>query len=1377
MWTTRRPTDPILNPLGFAETRGKTRPALQSLLRKVALASILLTMICHAEDWPTWQHDNRRTGASQEQLPVATLELTWTWTSSAPPQTAWSGPAKYDAYAGHRNLPSMRNYDAVFHMIAVKDRLWFGSSVDDTLYCLNAVNGDQSWAVTTGGPIRLAPTWSQGRIYFGSDDGYARCVSADNGKPVWQVSPSAGNLPVLNNGRFVSFQPCRTGIVVDEGTAWFACAMLPWKDSWLFAVDAATGRVSSDDHFKRRMKQRTIEGPPALSSGALILPQGRVAPRVFDRFTGNDLGEMAKSGGGSVVVVSVDESVFHGPASDSRKGGFRQSSGKSREMVAALGRGNALVVEEATSYMLTDTAIVATQLGTEKPLWKARCDCPFAMIKAGDTLFVGGDSVVAAFSAETGEELWRRPTRGRVFGLVAANGRLFASSDTGVIHCFSESAATHEDPITTANSGTPSREIGEPIPAIKHNRLLGHWAFQQHLVANGRLKAISGVTLELSNRGNFSRLGKHDALELNGSDESVMVAPDFKAVPHPKDAFTVATWVRIDQLQEWGGIIGALQDNGDFERGWNVGYRKDRFSMAVSSQKGPGRLTYLTAKDPFERGTWYHVAATYDGTRMQLYVDGSLTAQSSEQSGPIAYPDRAWFEIGAYHDDDEHFRMKGGIHELQLYDAALTSAEIRQQYEDSKARIPATPAKYKVASGPWLRFTDSSHAEVRWTTTTPQPTRLEYGQADFQQTWSDREPKTEHLAVMEGLRRNMVYHYRIAVPHGDGVARTAEWECDNFFNYTPTVAASSAAATALTDALPTTARKQIGMTLILGEPSTNEILSLCRLTRGRFVVAAKGQQYTRTMREALRDEGLYGHRVVIRLTEDWEAPQLPGNWANTVMVNVPATDGILRAAMHQARPDGGIVRIIDAQREWPEFSRVADTSVLEWTRPALSGAGEWSHLYGKADNSAFGGEQLAGVSTTDDLEVQWIGRPGPRYQADRSGRKPSPVSRGGQLFLQGLNRIVAVDAFNGSIQWSLEVPGLERFNMPRDCSNWCVGDKALFAVVGDECWKIDIADGTVLQRIPADNGSDTPMDWGYVAAHQNRLYGTAVRAGSSWTSFWGNADAGWYDARSGAVTHPICSDRVFCRDPDTSELLWEYKRGVVLNPTITISGDTMYFVESRSQKVIQSDDRRVADPDLWKHLVLVAVDAETGSPKWEKQIPPMESQVIFYLAHSEKQLTLVSSSDKAYAVRSLRDTDGSERWSQKTAWPGGKGDHGKAMMRPAIVGDRILLRPDVLSVTDGSILPEKMPDGHGCGTYACTADAVFYRAGTLTMWNPETKQKSTWTRLRPDCWLSSIPAGGMLLSPEGGGGCSCGSWLETSIGFIPKKLIHTAATP
>jgi hypothetical protein len=28
----------------------------------------------------------------------------------------------------------------------------------------------------------------------------------------------------------------------------------------------------------------------------------------------------------------------------------------------------------------------------------------------------------------------------------------------------------------------------------------------------------------------------------------------------------------------------------------------------------------------------------------------------------------------------------------------------------------------------------------------------------------------------------------------------------------------------------------------------------------------------------------------------------------------------------------------------------------------------------------------------------------------------------------------------------------------------------------------------------------------------------------------------------------------------------------------------------------------------------------------------------------------------------------------------------------------------------------------------------------------------------------------MVLCPEGGGGCSCGNWMETSVGFMPKPV-------
>ena len=63
-----------------------------------------------AADWPTHLHDNRRSGATPEKLDTRRLVPAWDWRSPEPPLPAWSGPARWDAYAGHRNLPSMRNW-------------------------------------------------------------------------------------------------------------------------------------------------------------------------------------------------------------------------------------------------------------------------------------------------------------------------------------------------------------------------------------------------------------------------------------------------------------------------------------------------------------------------------------------------------------------------------------------------------------------------------------------------------------------------------------------------------------------------------------------------------------------------------------------------------------------------------------------------------------------------------------------------------------------------------------------------------------------------------------------------------------------------------------------------------------------------------------------------------------------------------------------------------------------------------------------------------------------------------------------------------------------------------------------------------------------
>ena len=163
----------------------------------LTILGVLSVISAQAADWPTYQHDVRRSGFTAEQIDATSLQLQWSWRSPSPPQPAWAGPAKWDAWAGVRGLPSMRSYDLVFQVIAVGEAVYFGSSADDSLHSLDAATGQRNWSFCTGGPVRIAPTYSEDKIYFGSDDGHAYCLRAADGELVWKYSPAENNRLVL----------------------------------------------------------------------------------------------------------------------------------------------------------------------------------------------------------------------------------------------------------------------------------------------------------------------------------------------------------------------------------------------------------------------------------------------------------------------------------------------------------------------------------------------------------------------------------------------------------------------------------------------------------------------------------------------------------------------------------------------------------------------------------------------------------------------------------------------------------------------------------------------------------------------------------------------------------------------------------------------------------------------------------------------------------------------------------------------------------------------------------------------------------------------------------------------------------------------------
>ena len=148
------------------------------------------------------------------------------------------------------------------------------------------------------------------------------------------------------------------------------------------------------------------------------------------------------------------------------------------------------------------------------------------------------------------------------------------------------------------------------------------------------------------------------------------------------------------------------------------------------------------------------MAGTYDGTTMTLFINGKPVARSTEQSGPIKYPPQAFFEIGAYHDKDENFPLKGRIHEVRVFRRALSPAEIAAEHRVLADRFPsAAPATeaWKPLAGPWFEFTRPGEAIARWTTRKPVISRVEILAGRTTRTVTAKSPVTTHELKLTGL--------------------------------------------------------------------------------------------------------------------------------------------------------------------------------------------------------------------------------------------------------------------------------------------------------------------------------------------------------------------------------------------------------------------------------------------------------------------------------------------------------------------------------------------------------------------------------------------------------------------------------------------------
>jgi outer membrane protein assembly factor BamB len=270
-----------------------------------------------AEDWPTYRGNNQRTAATKIVLDS-------------------NMPGRWHYSPGRSHVPSSATSAG---------GLIFLSGSDGKVRALDAKSGELRWQYLTSGTIKYPPTIWEGRAYVGSGDGYVYALEATTGRLLWRFLAAPEERHILVYGAVTSTWPVASGVLVDDGVAYFAAGIVDYDGTHVYALDARTGAIRWQNHTSGHLnaelrKGVSVQGNLALQGNRLVLAAGnQVSPASFDLETGACLAKPREQGGpqapsgrfvgvfGEQTVIAGGRVLYSAPENVANKNSFMAFSG------------------------------------------------------------------------------------------------------------------------------------------------------------------------------------------------------------------------------------------------------------------------------------------------------------------------------------------------------------------------------------------------------------------------------------------------------------------------------------------------------------------------------------------------------------------------------------------------------------------------------------------------------------------------------------------------------------------------------------------------------------------------------------------------------------------------------------------------------------------------------------------------------------------------------------------------------------------------------------------------------------------------------------------------------------------------------------------
>ncbi|WP_162426761.1 LamG-like jellyroll fold domain-containing protein [Pontibacter pudoricolor] len=232
-----------------------------------------------------------------------------------------------------------------------------------------------------------------------------------------------------------------------------------------------------------------------------------------------------------------------------------------------------------------------------------------------------------------------------------------------------------------------SFSTGNEVTMPPVSALVGHWKMDEG--SGNTLTDASGLGNNATITGTPTWTNGKDglALLLNGSNQFATVADNSSL--DISNTITLSAWIKPAKVATQYIIKKA--SNGTVN-GYELSLASSGYVFFRINQASAGDSYRLNSSVvyPSDGLSWMHIAATYDGSVIKLYINGTEHASKVLTSKPVISSNSLPLAIGAQSDGVYGFR--GAIDDARVYNSALAASEISALRTNS-ATIVATPTE------------------------------------------------------------------------------------------------------------------------------------------------------------------------------------------------------------------------------------------------------------------------------------------------------------------------------------------------------------------------------------------------------------------------------------------------------------------------------------------------------------------------------------------------------------------------------------------------------------------------------------------------------------------------------------------------------------